>query len=124
MCFLQLHGVYLAVHRLVLSRCAPWGEFASPPSFERPGSGAAAVDRMERNIKYFGINYICVCSALGMVCALLNPGALLIGAICGVLCAAAKAKGELQVIGKKNLYIIRREAIIVKILTSLYDDSN
>lgn len=93
----QLHGVYLAVHRLVLSRCAPWGEFASLPSFQRPGSGAAAVDRMERNLKYFRVNYVCVCSALGVVCALLNPSALLIGAVCGALCAVAAAKGEIQV---------------------------
>lgn len=93
----QIHGVYLTLHRLVLSRCAPWSEFAAAASFQRPGTGAAAVDRMERNVRYFSTNYLCICCALGAVCALLNPSVLVIGAICGALCAFASAKGEVQI---------------------------
>ncbi|OEH79180.1 hypothetical protein cyc_01485 [Cyclospora cayetanensis] len=63
----QIHGVYLALHRSVLSRCAPWSEFAMTSSFQRPGTGAAAVDRMERNMRYFATNYLCICGALGPV---------------------------------------------------------
>lgn len=93
----QIHGVYLALHRLVLSRCAPWTEFASSASFQRPGTGAAAVDRMERNMRYFRTNYLCICCALGAVCALLNPIVLFIAAVCGGLCAFAAFRGEVQI---------------------------
>lgn len=99
---LQLHGVYLALHRLVLSRCAPWGDFAAAGSFQRPGTGAAAVDRMERNMRYFSTNYLCICCGLGLVCALLNPIVLLIAAVCGALCAFAAFRGEVQ-IGETNV---------------------
>ncbi|KAL8274323.1 hypothetical protein Esti_001777 [Eimeria stiedai] len=93
----QLHGVYLTLNRMVLSRCAPWTEFVATASFQRPGTGAAAVDRMERNLRYFSTNYLCICCALGLVCAFLNPIVLLIAAACGALCAFAAVKGEVQV---------------------------
>ncbi|XP_026193607.1 PRA1 family protein B6 [Cyclospora cayetanensis] len=93
----QIHGVYLALHRSVLSRCAPWSEFAMTSSFQRPGTGAAAVDRMERNMRYFATNYLCICGALGGVCALLNPSVLFLSALCGALCAFASFKGEVQI---------------------------
>ncbi|KAL8439586.1 hypothetical protein Efla_003799 [Eimeria flavescens] len=93
----QLHGVYLALNRLVLSRCAPWGEFTAAAAFQRPGTGAATVDRMERNLRYFSTNYLCICCALGLVCALLNPVVFVIAASCGALCAFAAVKGEVQV---------------------------
>ncbi|KAL8446918.1 hypothetical protein Emag_004524 [Eimeria magna] len=64
---------------------------------QRPGTGAAAVDRMERNLRYFSTNYLCICCALGLVCAFLNPIVFVIAAVCGALCAFAAVKGEVQV---------------------------
>lgn len=91
---MQLHGVYLSVHRMVISRCAPWSEFLNQNSFQRPGSGGVAADRIERNLRYFSVNYFCICCFLGIFLALLNPIVLLIGALCGSLCAFASLKGE------------------------------
>ncbi|CDI84034.1 hypothetical protein, conserved [Eimeria acervulina] len=93
----QVHGVYLALHRLVLSRCAPWPEFFASSSFQRPGTGAAAVDRLERNLRYFSTNYICICCVLSLACALLNPALLGVAGLCGALCSYASFKGEVQV---------------------------
>ncbi|CDJ27519.1 uncharacterized protein EMH_0032510 [Eimeria mitis] len=40
----QVHGVYLTLHRLVLSRCAPWAEFFCASSFQRPGNDRRHID--------------------------------------------------------------------------------
>ncbi|CDJ69627.1 hypothetical protein, conserved [Eimeria necatrix] len=93
----QIHGVYLLLHRAVLSRCAPWSEFAAAAAFQRPCSGAAAVDRMQRNFRYFTTNYICICCCFAALCALLNPPVFAVAGLCGALCAFASLKGEVQI---------------------------
>lgn len=93
----QVHGVYLALHRSVLSRCAPWPEFFAAAAFSRPSTGAAAVDRIERNIKYFMTNYFCIFFVLSFLCAILNPTLLAVAAVCAALCSYASIKGEVQI---------------------------
>lgn len=92
--FLQLHGVYLSFQKLVASRTVSWKAFFHLPSFERPRTGATVVDRIERNFRYFYMNYLLICSALAVVAALLNPVVLLVAGACGGAAIAAGLRGE------------------------------
>ncbi|PFH37074.1 hypothetical protein BESB_035320 [Besnoitia besnoiti] len=90
----QLQAAYRYVQHSLLSKAVSWTEFVHIPSFQKPATGATAVDRVERNLRYFYMNYIIICSVLAVVAALLNPVVLVIGGVFGGAAFLAGFKGD------------------------------
>ncbi|KEP62754.1 UNVERIFIED_CONTAM: hypothetical protein HHA_214810 [Hammondia hammondi] len=90
----QLHGVFLSLQRALLSKAVSWRDFLHLPSLQKPQTGAVVVDRIERNLRYFHVNYVIICSALTLVAALLNPVVLLVCGLCAGASFFAGLKGD------------------------------
>ncbi|KYK67984.1 PRA1 family protein [Toxoplasma gondii TgCatPRC2] len=95
----QLHGVFLSLQRALLSKAVSWRDFLHLPSLQKPQTGAVAVDRIERNLRYFHMNYVIICSALTLVAALLNPVVLLVCGLCAGASFLAGLKGDTLQLG-------------------------
>lgn len=120
----QLQAMYLAARRKVFGRTAPWPEFYQLSSFERPATGAVAVDRVERNVRFFFMNYVLLCSVLAVLAVIINPAILIVGAVFGGAAAAAGLHGgstirvgEGTVVPVKN---IRYACVSAGLLTLLF----
>lgn len=117
----QLHGVLLSLQQALLSKAVPWRDFLHVPSFQKPQTGAMAVDRIERNLRYFYMNYVVICGALTLLAALLNPVILVVAGLCAGASAFAGLKGDTLRLGDTLVPVktFRLGCLVVAALTIL-----